>query len=129
MAPSSSDASGQDMDAVMERRGAHAALNVMDAHDHELLERATDRFERRLSEECGALRVETAALRADMNKELGELRADMNRELGDLGARMSKGFGDLRADMIERNAELIKWNAAFWVAQLAAMAGLLVLIR
>jgi hypothetical protein len=102
----------------MERRRAHAALNVMDGHDPEILERATDRFERRLSDECGSLRVEAATLRADMNKEIGDLRADMN-----------KGFGDLRAETIERNAELIKWNAAFWVAQLAAMAGLLVLIR
>ena len=91
----------------MERRRAHAALNVMDAHDEEILERVTDRIERRLSEECGKLRVESATLRADMNK----------------------GFGDLRSEMIERNAELVKWNAAFWVAQLAAMAGLLVLIR
>jgi hypothetical protein len=53
----------------------------------------------------------------------------MNKEIGDLRADMNKGFDDLRAETIERNAELIKWNAAFWVAQLAAMAGLLVLIR
>jgi hypothetical protein len=101
----------------MERRRARSALHVMNDHDDDILDRATDRFERRLSDECGTLRAETAALRADMNKELGGLRADMN-----------KGFGDLRAEMIERMSEFIKWNAAFWVAGLAAIAGLLVLI-
>ena len=91
----------------MGRRSAPAALNLMDDRDDKILDRATDWFGRRLSDECGTLRVETANLRADMNN----------------------GFGDVRADMIERNAGLIKWNAAFWVAQLAAIAALLVLMR
>ena len=48
-----------------------------------VIERVTERFERRLAQECGQLRVE-----------------------------MVQGFGSLRAEMIERNAELLKWGGS-----------------
>jgi hypothetical protein len=72
----------------------------MTDRDEHVLQIATDRFERRLAEEGGKLRVE-----------------------------MANGFGSLRADTIDRNHELLKWVLVFLAMQLAAMAALLTLFK
>lgn len=59
----------------------------------DVLESAADRFERRLSEEIGKLRVEMAAMRAE-----------------------------LKVEMARMHSSLIRWSFAFWLAQLGAMA-------
>ena len=79
----------------------------MNDHDNDILDAATGRFERRLAEENGKLRVEMAT-------GFGALQVDMER-----------GFGLLRTEMIHRNAELLKWVLGFLVAQLGAIAGLM----
>jgi hypothetical protein len=84
----------------MRGRSANAALQVMTERDDGILQIATDRFERRLAEENGKLRVE-----------------------------MANGFGTLRADMIDRNHELLKWMLVFLAMQLAAITALLALFR
>ena len=61
---------------------------------------ATERFERRLAEESGKVRVE-----------------------------MAQGFGALRTEMADRNAELLKWLLVFFAVQTAALAGLLTLFK
>ena len=71
----------------------------------------TERFERRLAEENGKLRVEMAA------------------GFGELRTAMANGLGGLRAEMIERNHELLKWALVFWATQIAAVAALLALFR
>lgn len=60
----------------------------------------TERFERRLAEENGKWRV-----------------------------AMSEGFGVLRAEMIDRNAELLKWGLVFAGTQTTALAALFALLR
>ena len=82
----------------------------------------TERFERRLAEEVGSLRV-------DMATEFGNVRAEMATEFGRVRAEMATGFGSLRSEMIERNQELLKWVLAFLAMQLAAIAALLALFR
>lgn len=57
---------------------------------------ATDRFERRLTEEITALRIE-----------------------------MHQGFASLRQENATTRVELLKWSFLFWAGQLAAIAGLL----
>jgi hypothetical protein len=57
---------------------------------------ATDRFERRLTEELAALRLE-----------------------------MHQGFAALRQEDATTRVELLKWAFLFWVGQVAAVAGLL----
>jgi len=57
---------------------------------------ATDRFERRLTEEMSALRLE-----------------------------MHQGFAALRQENATTRVELLKWSFLFWAGQLAAIAGLL----
>ncbi|WP_420266423.1 LA_3696 family protein [Candidatus Magnetominusculus dajiuhuensis] len=60
---------------------------------------AEERFERRLSEVSGTLRLEMEKLRV-------ELRVEMEK---------------LRADVSNIKAEIIKWMFLFWIGQTAAM--------
>lgn len=64
----------------------------------------TERFERRLTEETGALRLE-----------------------------MTQGFGMLRTEMADRNSELLKWLLVFFAGQtalqIAAVTGLLTYLK
>jgi hypothetical protein len=83
----------------------------MNEHDESLLQTATARFERRLAEETGTLRVEMAT------------------GFGALRTEMAAGMGALRAEMIERNHELLNWALVFWATQIAAVAALLALFR
>ena len=77
----------------------------------DVIQLVTERFERRMAEENGKLRVEMAT-------EFGRVRADM-----------ATGFGGLRSEMIDRNAELLKWGLLFGAAQTAALAGVMALLR
>lgn len=81
-------------------RNASLALSTMTNSDNDAVVIVTERFERRLAEENGKLRVE-----------------------------MANGFGGLRAEMVERNADLLKWILIFGVTQTAAIVGLIKLWR
>ena len=117
----------------MLRRSAGLALEPMNDHDKNIVDAATERFERRLAEENGKLRIDMATefgkVRADMASESGKLRAEMASENGKLRAEMAAGFGALRSEMIDRNAELMKWMLCVFVLQVTAMAGLFALFR
>lgn len=80
----------------MYRRNANLALSTMTQSDSDAVVLVTERFERRLAEENGKLRVE-----------------------------MANGFGGVRTEMVERNAELLKWMLIFGVTQTAAIVGLI----
>jgi hypothetical protein len=94
----------------MNARRAGAALIDMANNDNDVVVLVTERFERRLAEESGKLRVEMAT-------EFGKVRAEM-----------AAGFGSLRAEMSDRNAELLKWGLVFGVTQTAAIAGIVALV-
>lgn len=70
------------------------------AWKEEVLDAASDRFERRLAIEMSALRV--------------ELRTAMHDDLT-----------DVRQELATTRVEMLKWSFLFWVGQVAAMAGLL----
>ena len=60
----------------------------------------SERFERRLAEEFGRLRVE-----------------------------MSVEIGGLRGEMAHKHADLLKWAFLFWIGQAATVAGIVTLLR
>ena len=76
---------------------------------------ASERFERRLSEECAKLRAEISALRT-------ELRAEIHEQCAMLRA-------DFRVELAGVRADFIKWSFLFWAGQAATIAGLLVALR
>jgi hypothetical protein len=78
---------------------------------------AGERFERRLTEETGKLRVEMATLRSELRQELAGLLQEMAR-----------GFGEVRAAIAESRADTIKWTFIFWTGQFIALAGFLMIL-
>lgn len=102
----------------MQGRNANGALIKMTSNDDDVIVIVTERFERRLSEESGKLRVEMA-------NEFGRIRAEMAAGFGVLRTEIAQ----LRAEMIERNGDLLKWLLVFGATQTAAIVGLIKLWR
>jgi hypothetical protein len=110
-----------------------------------------ERFERRLSEEIGALRVdmakEFAAVRVDMAKEFGavrvematlaasmhsdtmETRAQMAALAGSMRAEMATLTGATRADILKTRSDILKWSFVFWVGQFAAFSAVIAFLQ
>src|SRR5690349_15236731 len=80
---------------------------------------ATERYERRLAEECGKLRVETGGVRL----EISAVRLEMAQGFGETRA----AIGSLRAEMIDRQSEMLRWFLIFGVTVIAAVGGLFAL--
>ena len=97
-------------------------VNGMNDSESDVLMIVTERFERRIAEETGQLRVEIAA-------EFGRVRAEMAGGFGALRSEMADGFGRLRAEMIDRNADLLKWGLIFAVTQTGAIAAIIAALR
>src|SRR5882672_9628407 len=79
-----------------------------------VIEIVEERFERRLAEEMGKLRVEMAALRTDTNDGMNKLRADTN-----------EGMSKLRVEMADLRANIIQWMFLFWIGQISVLTGIL----
>ncbi len=78
------------------RHSPGAGALKMTERDDDILMIATERFERRVAEESGKLRVE-----------------------------MANGFGALDVKIADRTAELLKWLLVFWVLQTSALGTLM----
>jgi hypothetical protein len=95
--------SGRVPAALRARLGDDATFGLIEMFDSErkdwsdqVLTAAADRFERRLSEEISALRVE-----------------------------LHDGLLSVRQELATTRVEMLKWSFLFWLGQVAAMAGLL----
>ncbi|MBF0457149.1 MAG: DUF1640 domain-containing protein [Nitrospirae bacterium] len=104
---------------------------------------AEERFERRLVEETGKLRVEigklneritleTGKINERITLEIGKLNDRITLEIGKVNERISEESGKLHIDIEKLRTEVeksgkenIKWMFLFWIGQLAAMAALL----
>lgn len=85
----------------------HSAPCANDARrewKNEVLTLATERFDRRLGEEIGALRHEMA------------------REFATVRIETAKQFADMRVELAAKQVSLLKGSFVFWVGQLAASA-------
>jgi hypothetical protein len=93
--------------ALRKQLGDDATFGLIELLDTErkdwseqVLSVATDRFERRLTEEVSALRV-------DLSKELHE------------------GLNSVRQEIATTRVDMLKWSFVFWIGQVVAMAGLM----
>ncbi len=86
---------------------------MTDREHEQLLATASDRFERPLSEEIGAVRVTMVEQNSVTRQEIAQLRVDMTEQ-----------FAAARIHSEARHHELLKWALVFWVGQAAAVAGI-----
>jgi hypothetical protein len=89
--------------ALLERLGNDATFGLMELLDNErddgrerVLSEAADRFERRLTQEVGAVRVELAQSLAGVRQEIAASRV-----------------------------EFLRWSFVFWIGQVATIGGML----
>lgn len=91
--------------------GTDAFLETLELSQKEVkdavIATCTERFERRLVDECSGLRVQMAQLGADLRREMGEMRID------------------LRDEIATGRVELFKWCFLFWIGQVLAVGGLM----
>lgn len=97
---------------------------MTDREQDQLLTIATDRFERRLSEEIGAVRVTMIEQDAATRQEISNLRGDVRLEIAEVRSDMAEQFAASRIQSEERHRELLKWAFVFWVGQAIALAGM-----
>ena len=97
----------------MFRRGAATALKPM-PHDENANGMLAERVERRLSEECGKVRVEMVQMRGEITTQMAELRGEMRADMS-----------DLRGEMVRGNTALLKWLLVFFLSQTAALAAII----
>ena len=105
-----------------------------------VIEVVEERFERRLSEEMGKLRVELSGemsqlrvelsgemsqLRVELSGETSKLRAELSGETSKLRAELSGETSKLRAEMHDLRANLIQWMFLFWIGQIGVLTGIL----
>jgi hypothetical protein len=91
--------------------GVAALASVFEERDQAVLNLATERFERRLAEECAKLRAEIGRLRTELREQCALLRAEF------------------RIELAGQRADFIKWSFLFWAGQAVTIAGLLVALR
>jgi hypothetical protein len=77
----------------------------------DVLNIALERFDRRLTTELSALRVDVA-------RDLSSLRVDVARDVSTLRSDVARDLSGVRS-------ELLKWSFLFWMGQVATTAGLL----
>ena len=77
----------------------------------QVLSVAADRFERRLTEECSALRLE---FRQALHDGLSAVRQEMH-----------DGLMAVRQEIADGRVEWLRWSFVFWIGQVAAIAALL----
>ena len=73
----------------------------------EIIEIVEEKFERRLSEELGKLRIEMAEMKSELRGEMADMKSELNNKMGSM------------------RADIIKWMFVFWVGQIGVMIGIL----
>jgi hypothetical protein len=107
-------------------------FNVVDATYRSDLRELNDlnfaRFDAKLDQRSGELRAEMQAgfARADakLEQRVAELRAEMQARIAELKSEMQAGFARVDQRFAELETRLTKRLFAFWVAQAATTAGL-----
>lgn len=104
--------------ALVERLGTDGAQGLVTwvaseraAWTDDVVNTALDRFDRRVT-------IEMSALRIDVTRDISQFRVEVARDISSLRSDVARDLSGVRS-------ELLKWSFVFWVGQVAAMAGLL----
>lgn len=144
--------------ALQERLGFEASAGLLELLDraHQewragVMAASSDRFERRLVEEIGGVRLHIAQVEASIRQDMTAMGASIRQEMTAMGASirqdmtamgaslrqemtemgasirrdMAQMGADLRAEMAAGRVELLKWCFLFWIGQVVAVAGIM----
>lgn len=98
----------------------------------EMLGLAAERFNHRLGQEIGALRLdmakEFASVRVDTAREFAAVRVEMAAMRTELRVEMAAMGSDLRTEMAVTRFSILKWAFVFWIGQFAAVSAMMALL-
>ncbi len=75
---------------------------------------AEERFERRLAEETGKVRIAIAETRSELKTEIAETRTEI-----------AETRTELKTEIERNKSETLKWMFIFWVGQIAVLSGII----
>ena len=108
--------------ALRDKLGPDATLALIEMlHDNarqsvdDAIDRAAERFERRLAEELAKIRVELA-------QGIASVEQTMNQGLGDLRK-------ELHESLTATHTALLRWSLVFWTGQVVVLVGVLRILR
>ncbi|WP_200867113.1 LA_3696 family protein [Thermoanaerobaculum aquaticum] len=118
------EAAREDTLVVVEERFARRLAETESRLNQRILETEA-RLDNRVTEEVAKLEVQIARVDSRITEEVAKLELQIAR----VDNRITEEVTKLRADMTAFKTEIIKWMFLFWIGQLAAVGGLLALLR
>jgi hypothetical protein len=110
---------------LRERLGENATLALTELLESEqakwsehVVNAASERFERHVAEQVGALRTE-------VHHQVASLRTEMHQQAAALRVEFHQGLAGIRQEMAAQRTDLFKWSFLFWIGQVAVMIFLL----
>ena len=94
--------------------GVAALMAAQREWKEDVLTTATDRYQRRLVDECATLRVEMAGFRTDLGSQVKEMEVLLRQDMM-----------VVRQEMAGSRTGILRWAFAFWIGQVVAIGGLL----
>ena len=76
-----------------------------------------ERFERRLAEETGKLKVEIEKIRVDLMAEIGKNRVEIEK----IRVEIEK----IRVEVAASKADTLRWMFIFWIGQIGVLSGII----
>ncbi len=123
--------------------GADALVDLFNQSElrqkEDILEFVEEKFERRLSEEIGTLRIEMNERFAGITGEMNERFAEVNERFAEVNERFAKITGAMTGRFAEMETQfaqvdskieatksyMVRWMFAFWVGQVGVIIGIL----
>ena len=96
-----------------------------EASNNKVMETATDKFERRLSEEISNLRQEMTEGFAGLRQEMNERFSAVDGRFAAIDTRFASLEGSMNTRIAESKSDLIKWMFIFWIGQITVFSGIL----
>jgi len=116
--------------------GADALVDLFNQSEQrqkeDILEFVEEKFERRLSEEIGTLRIEMNERFAGITGEMNERFAEVNERFAEITGAMTGRFAEMETQFTQVDAKIeatksymVRWMFAFWVGQVGVIIGIL----
>ena len=117
--------------ALQERLGVEATMGLVHLFEVartewtvEVVSLSVERFDRRLVEQIGTVRVEMEHCEARLREEIAGVRVEMARGEARVHEEIAQQGTLIRQEIAANRFELLKWSFLFWVGQVVAVVGL-----
>ena len=105
------------------RLGEEEARSLLEFIESTVEQRAVTKAD--LQQAIASLREEMRQLEGALREEIRQGDASLREEIRQIDASLREEIHTLRGEMYKMRADLIKWSFAFWVGNVAVLAGIM----